>query len=80
MEDDIVRYVMLAVASDQEAQRLIDDLTDYPDEPLRTPRWGNAVHAALTFPTPAEPPPRRHLRLVVDLDCHPARANGAESA
>jgi hypothetical protein len=43
-----VKYVLLAVASDAEAERLIQDLTENPDEPLRTPRWGNAVYAALT--------------------------------
>lgn len=43
-----MKYVMLAVASDAEAERLIEDLTQYPGEPLRTPRWGNAVHATLT--------------------------------
>jgi hypothetical protein len=79
MEDDTVRYVMLAVASDQEAQRLIDDLTEHPDEPLRTPRWGNAVHAVLTPTQPTDPPPRRHLHLV-DLDAVPARVEAAESA
>jgi hypothetical protein len=42
-----VKYVVLAVASDAEAERLIQDLTENPDEPLRTPRWGNAVYAAL---------------------------------
>jgi hypothetical protein len=45
-----VKYVLLAVASDAEAERLIQDLTENPDEPLRTPRWGNAVYAALTNP------------------------------
>jgi len=43
-----VKYVVLAVASDAEAERLIEDLTQHPGEPLRTPRWGNAVHATLT--------------------------------
>lgn len=43
-----MKYVVLAVASDAEAERLIEDLTLYPGEPLRTPRWGNAVHATLT--------------------------------
>ncbi|HZS23171.1 MAG TPA: hypothetical protein VFA63_19540 [Pseudonocardiaceae bacterium] len=42
-----MRYVVLAVASDVEAERLVQDLTEYPDEPLRTPRWGNAVYAAV---------------------------------
>jgi hypothetical protein len=35
-----VKYVVLAVASDVEAERLIEDLTRYPAEPLRTPRMG----------------------------------------
>lgn len=43
-----MKYVLLAVASDSEAERLIQDLTENPNEPLRTPRWGNAVYAALT--------------------------------
>jgi hypothetical protein len=47
-EEEPVKYVVLAVASDAEAERLIEDLTQYPGEPLRTPRWGNAVHATLT--------------------------------
>jgi hypothetical protein len=42
-----MRYVTLAVASDVEAQRLIEDVTEHPGEPLRTPRWGNTVHATL---------------------------------
>jgi hypothetical protein len=47
---------MLAVASDAEADRLVQDLTENPDEPLRTPRWGNAVHATLaTAPSPRSP-------------------------
>lgn len=40
-----MKYVLLAVPSDTEAQRLIEDLSEHSDEPLRTPRWGNAVHA-----------------------------------
>ena len=43
-----MKYVVLEVASDVEAERLIEDLTQYPGEPLRTPRWGNAVHATLS--------------------------------
>ena len=43
-----MKYVVLAVASDAEAERLIQDLSENPDESLRSPRWGNAVHAALT--------------------------------
>jgi hypothetical protein len=42
-----MRYVLLAVASGMEAQRLIEDVTEHPGEPLRTPRWGNTVHATL---------------------------------
>lgn len=44
---DAVKFVVLAVASDAEADRLVQDLTENPDQPLHTPRWGNAVHAAL---------------------------------
>ncbi len=43
-----MKYVVLEVASDAEADRLIEDLTEHPHEPLRTPHWGNAVHATLT--------------------------------
>jgi hypothetical protein len=50
-----VKYVVLAVASDVEAERLIEDLTRYPAEPLRTPRWGNAVHATLVTEPAAQP-------------------------
>ncbi len=42
-----MRYVMLAVASDLEAERLIQDLAENPGAPLLTPRWANAVHATL---------------------------------
>ena len=38
-------YVTLAVASEHEAQRLVEDLTENPGQPLHTPRWANAVHA-----------------------------------
>lgn len=48
--EESMRYVLLAVASDLEARRLIEDVTDHPGEPLRTPRWGNAVHATLIIP------------------------------
>ena len=50
-----MRYVVLAVASDAEAERLVQDLTENPHEPLRTPRWGNAVHATLPPPSTREP-------------------------
>jgi hypothetical protein len=46
--EESMKYVLLAVASELEAQRLIEDVTEHPGEPLRTPRWGNAVHATLT--------------------------------
>jgi len=52
-----MKYVLLAVASDMEAERLIEDLTEHPDEPLRTPHWGNAVHAML----PERQPRQRDL-------------------
>ena len=44
-----MRYVVLEVDSDIEAQRLVEDLTDYPGQPLRTPHWGNAVHATVSI-------------------------------
>jgi hypothetical protein len=46
-----MKYLTLAVASDAEADRLIEDLLQHPNEPLRSPHWGNAVHARL-LPTP----------------------------
>ena len=53
-----MKYLVLAIASDSEAQRLVEDLTEHAGEPLRTPRWGNAVHAALiTSPPGAEHAP-----------------------
>jgi hypothetical protein len=55
LEEKSVKYVVLAVASDVEAERLIEDLTRYPAEPLRTPRWGNAVHATLVTEPAAQP-------------------------
>ena len=42
-----MKYLTLAVASDAEADRLIEDLLQHPNEPLRTPHWGNAVFATL---------------------------------
>jgi hypothetical protein len=49
-----MRYVVLAVASDIEAERLIEDLMAHPGLPLRTPRWGNAVHATVTTAPPQD--------------------------
>ena len=42
-----MQYVTVAVASELEAERLKQDLTENPGAPLLTPRWGNAVHATL---------------------------------
>lgn len=42
-----MQYVTVAVASEIEAERLKQDLTENPGAPLLTPRWGNAVHATL---------------------------------
>jgi hypothetical protein len=53
---------MLAVASDAEAERLVEDLIKHPGEPLRTPRWGNAVHATLE-PGPFQADPQPHAEL-----------------
>jgi hypothetical protein len=47
-----MRYVVLSVTSDAEAERLIQDLTEHPGEPLRTPHWSNAVHATLASAAP----------------------------
>ena len=49
-----MQYVTVAVASDIEAERLKQDLAENPGEPLRTPRWGNAVYATLA-PEPVAP-------------------------
>ena len=51
-----MKYVLLAVASDAEADRLMQDLTENPDQPLHTPRWGNVVHATLATATLATAP------------------------
>lgn len=54
-----MQYVTVAVASELEAERLKQDLTENPGTPLLTPRWGNAVHATLAglpASTPAGPP------------------------
>ena len=54
-----MKYVVLAIASDIEAQRLIEDLTENAGAPLHTPRWGNVVHAALITSSPeADQAPR----------------------
>ncbi|HEY2205743.1 MAG TPA: hypothetical protein VGH99_14820 [Pseudonocardia sp.] len=57
-------YVILAVASELEAERLRQDLAENPGAPLHTPRWANAVHATLVaeptapaVPVPAVPVP-----------------------
>jgi hypothetical protein len=42
-----MNYLLLAIPSALETQRLIEDLAEHPDEPLRTPHWGNAVHVSL---------------------------------
>jgi hypothetical protein len=40
-----VKYILLRVNNDAEAQRLIEDATEYPDSPLLTPCQENPVHA-----------------------------------
>ena len=57
-----MKYVMLTVASDAEAERLVEDLIQHPGEPLRTPRWGNAVHATLN-PGPVQTDTHDHAGL-----------------
>ena len=67
-----MKYVVLAIASDAEAQRLVEDLTEHAGEPLRTPRWGNAVHAALiTSPPGAEHVPLPLSRTGLSHECAP---------
>ena len=65
-----MKYVVLAVASDAEADRLVQDLAENPSEPLRTPRWGNAVYATLaTATSPRSPTDDRvatHTPTIVD--------------
>jgi hypothetical protein len=58
-----VKYVVLAVDSDIEAERLIEDLTEHPGEPLRTPHWGNAVYATVRRRSTPEPDPTRPVAL-----------------
>jgi hypothetical protein len=58
-----VKYVVLAVDSDIEAERLIEDLTENPGEPLRTPHWGNAVYATVCRRSTPEPAPTRPVAL-----------------
>jgi hypothetical protein len=74
-----MKYVVLAVASDIEAERLIEDLTEHPGVPLRTPRGGSAVHATLTTkpfqPMPVHPersPTPRPSREAADVSASPA--------
>jgi hypothetical protein len=54
-----MQYVTVAVASELEAERLKQDLTENPGSPLLTPRWGNAVHATLANQAVA-PAPTTH--------------------
>jgi hypothetical protein len=42
-----MNYLLLAIPSAIETQRLIEDFTEHPDEALHTPHWGNAVHVSL---------------------------------
>jgi hypothetical protein len=51
------------VDSDIEAERLIEDLTEHPGEPLRTPHWGNAVYATVRRRSTPEPAPTRPVAL-----------------
>lgn len=50
-----MKYLVLAVPSDLEADRLIADLSQNPGEPLLTPHWGDAVHATLAAVTTEQP-------------------------
>jgi hypothetical protein len=59
--------VVLAVASYAEADRLVQDLRENPDQPLHTPRWGNAVHAALAPLTTAPTNMAKILRTSPDF-------------
>lgn len=40
-------FVLLRIEDDDEAQRLLDDMQEYPGEPLLTPSQENTVHATL---------------------------------
>jgi hypothetical protein len=62
-----MQYVTMAVASELEAERLKQDLTENPGAPLLTPRWGNAVHATLAG-EPAPPARTSPLPSPVEAD------------
>jgi hypothetical protein len=59
-----MNYVILAVASEAEAERLRQDLAENPGAPLHTPRWANAVHATLVV----EPTRPGTANAALDLD------------
>ena len=67
-----MQYVTVAVASDLEAERLKQDLTENPGAPLLTPRWGNAVHATLAGePAPPARASAAHIPAPDDVDTGP---------
>ncbi len=41
-----MRYVLLVIPDDDQAQDLLEDMADHPDEPLLTPA-GHTIHAAI---------------------------------
>jgi hypothetical protein len=43
----MARYVLIRIESDVEADRLIEDARDYPDNPILTPSQENDVHATV---------------------------------
>lgn len=38
-------YVILSVASDAEATRLVEDIREHPGEDLMSPHWSNRIRA-----------------------------------
>lgn len=45
-------FVLLRIEDDDEAQRLLDDMQEYPGSPLLTPVQENTVHATLVRDPP----------------------------
>lgn len=43
----MAKFVLLRIENDQEAQRLIEDMTAYPNNPLLTPSQENQCHATI---------------------------------
>jgi len=42
-------FVLLRIEDDTEAERLVQDMFDYPDSPLLTPTLENTVYATVVY-------------------------------